>query len=153
MTTIDQDWLVSADLTPDVADPRLAPFYAAASNGELALPVCAGCGLALELEQRVCDGCDGGEVRWVPTELTGTVHAVTTVHRREAGLIVAEQPYPVIDVELASGHRLVITTTAPCAASPAIGDPVQIAFRSVGGVAIPAVYLAEAPQPTLEVSS
>jgi phenylpropionate dioxygenase-like ring-hydroxylating dioxygenase large terminal subunit len=31
------------------------------------------------------------------------VHAATLVHRREPGLIIAVQPYPVIDVELTSG--------------------------------------------------
>jgi len=78
--------------------------------------VCAACGMPLELEQYVCDACGasaeigtlGREWRDVP--LAGTVHTATLVHRREPGLIVATGPYPVIDIELASGHRLVLTT-------------------------------------------
>jgi uncharacterized OB-fold protein len=70
------------------------------------------------------------------------------VHRREPGLIVADAPYPVIDVELASGHRLVLTTTQACPHAPAIGAPVEIAFRTVGAVAVPAVSLL--PPPTGE---
>ena len=63
--------------------------------------------------------------------LAGTVHTATLVHRRERGLILATGPYPVIDVELASGHRLVLTTAAPSGQAPDIGTPVEIAFRTV----------------------
>jgi uncharacterized OB-fold protein len=139
------DWLVAPELAPDAGDPVMAPLYAAATRGALALPFCAACCTPLELEQYVCDACGasadigtaGREWRDVP--LTGTVHTVTLVHRREPGLIVAPGPYPVIDVELASGHRLVLTTAAPSGQAPDIGAPVEIAFRTVGAVTLPAV--------------
>jgi uncharacterized OB-fold protein len=139
------DWLVAPELVPDVADPVMAPVYAAAARGALALPFCAACGTPLELEQYVCDACGtsaeigtpGREWRDVP--LAGTVHAATLVHRREPGLIVAPGPYPVIDVELDSGHRLVLTTATPSGGAPDIGTPVEIAFRTVGDVTLPAV--------------
>ena len=35
------DWLVAPDLAPDAADPVMAPLYAAAARGALALPFCA----------------------------------------------------------------------------------------------------------------
>jgi hypothetical protein len=69
------------------------------------------------------------------------------VHRREPGLIVAAGPYPVIDVELASGHRLVLTTATPSGEVPAIGAPVEIAFRTVGAVELPAVRLSRTAPP------
>src|SRR6204780_1291158 len=139
------DWLAAAERAPDATDPVLAPVYEAAARGALALPFCAGCGTPLELEQYVCDACGasaeigrtGREWRDVP--LAGTVHAATLVHRREPGLIVATGPYPVIDVELASGHRLVLTTATPSGQTPEIGAPVEIAFRTVGVVTLPAV--------------
>jgi uncharacterized protein len=147
------DWLVAPELAPDAADPVLAPVYEAAARGALALPFCAGCGVPLELEQYVCDGCGasaeigtpGREWREVP--LVGTVHASTLVHRREPGLIVAMRPYPVIDVELDSGHRLVLTTATPCGQAPDIGAPVEIAFRAVGTVTVPAVRFPRAASP------
>jgi len=151
MSAEQADWLVSAELAPDAADPRLAPFYAAAARGALELPRCAGCGLALELEQRVCDGCGGCEVRWAEAERAGIVHASTSVHRREAALIRTDAPYPVLDVELSSGHRLVMTTVERSDRDVEIGTPVQIGFRSIGGVTVPAAFLPEAPPPTLEV--
>lgn len=139
------DWLVAPDLAPDTADPVMSPVYEAAARGALALPFCAACGTPLELEQYVCDACGasaeigtpGREWRDVPP--AGTVHAATLVHRREPGLIVALGPYPVIDVELDSGHRLVLTTATPSGQAPEIGAPVEIAFRTVGAVTLPAV--------------
>jgi uncharacterized protein len=139
------DWLAAPELAPDAADPVLAPLYAAAARGALALPFCAACATPLELEQYVCDVCGAGaEIgtagrQWRDVPLEGTVHAATLVHRREPGLIVATGPYPVIDVELVSGHRLVLTTVTPSGAAPDVGAPVDIAFRTVGAVTLPAV--------------
>jgi uncharacterized OB-fold protein len=133
------DWLVAPELAPDPDDPDLAPLYAGAARGVLVMPFCAACGLPLELEQSVCDACGAPDRRWREVPRTGTVHAATLVHRRERGLIIATQPYPVIDVELTSGHRLVLTTTQACGQVPAIDAPVEIAFRTLGAVALPAV--------------
>ena len=141
MTAPGTDWLVAPELAPDAADPVLAPLYEAAERGQLALPFCVRCGTPLELEQPVCDSCDSPERHWREVPRAGTVHAATLVHRREPGLIVAGAPYPVIDVELASGHRVVLTTAGPCGHAPGIGTPVEIAFRVVGAVAVPAVQV------------
>jgi len=139
------DWLVASELAPDTADPVLTPLYEAAARGALALPFCAACSTPLELEQYVCDACGASaEIGtpgrdWCDVPLAGTVHTATLVHRREPGLIVATGTYPVIDVELTSGHRLVLSTAAPSGQAPDIGAPVEIAFRTVGAVTLPAV--------------
>ena len=146
------DWLVAPDLAPEAADPVMAPVYEAAARGALALPFCAACSAPLELEQYVCDRCGANAGvgtagrEWRDVSLAGTVHTATLVHRREPGLILATGPYPVIDVELASGHRLVLTTDAPSGQAPDIGTPVEIAFRTVGGVKLPAVRAAQSPR-------
>ena len=152
------DWLVAPELAPDTADPVMAPVYEAAARGALALPFCAACSTPLELEQYVCDACGasagvgsaGREWRDVP--LAGTVHTATLVHRREPGLIIAPGPYPVIDVELASGHRLVLATAAPSGQAPDIGAPVEIAFRTVGAVTLPAVRFPRSGSPLPQVT-
>jgi uncharacterized protein len=142
------DWLVAPELAPDAVDPVMAPVYEAAARGALALPFCAACATPLELEQYVCDACGASaEIgtagrAWRDVPLAGAVHAATLVHRREPGLILATGPYPVIDVELASGHRLVLTTATPSGTAPDIGAPVEIAFRVVGAVTLPAVRVA-----------
>lgn len=138
MNTSPTDWLVTDALAPATSG-HLAPLYQASSQGTLAMPFCSLCDQAVELEQSVCHRCGRGGVQWKPVEPAGAVHAVTTVHRRERSLIVSEHPYPVIDVELRSGHRVVMTTTHPLAEAPRIGDHVRVGFRIVGGVAVPAV--------------
>lgn len=140
MTTVAlEDWLLDGALAPTVDGDPLAPLYAAAARGELALPFCAGCAQPLELDQEICDTCGGVENGWRTVELRGTVHSATLMHRREPGLVRAQRPYPIVDVDLNSGHRLVLTTVHPATTAPAIGTAVRIGFRHLGGVAIPAI--------------
>jgi len=52
-------------------------------------------------------------------------------------------PYPIVDVELSSGHRMVMTTVQPADTAPPIGTAVRIGFRHLGDVAIPAIDILE----------
>lgn len=81
----------------------------------------------------------GGDRSWRAVAPHGTVHAATLMHRREPGLVHARGPYPIVDVELDSGHRLVMTTARPTDTAPRIGTAVHIAFRRLGDVVIPAI--------------
>jgi len=143
------DWLLESALAPvvagDVGDV-LAPFYDAAAHGELAMPFCAECDQPLEMEQRVCDGCGAAHARWCAVEPSGSVHAATVMHRLEPGLVRADAPYPIVDVELHSGHRLVMTTVHPSSTAPPIGAPVRIGFRRLGDIALPAIESVEESQ-------
>jgi uncharacterized OB-fold protein len=140
MTAVTQrDWLLDDRLQPDAGHPALRPLFDAAARGALALPFCAACAIPLELEQLVCDGCGSADRVWREVPLAGVVHSATVMHRREAGLVVTEGPYPLIDVETESGHRMIMTTAVATNRAPAIGDTVAIAFRRVGDVAVPAV--------------
>jgi uncharacterized protein len=134
-----EDWLLDAALAPEPEHDALAPLYHATSRNELSLPFCAACAQPLELDQEACDHCGCTEHDWRTVQLRGTVHAATLMHRREPGLVHAEAPYPIVDVELTSGHRLVMTTAQPADVVPAIGAAVRIGFRRLGDVAIPAI--------------
>jgi uncharacterized protein len=138
-----EDWLLDPALAPHPEHDPLAPLYRASSGNELVLPFCAACAQPLELDQEVCDHCGGTEHDWRTVELRGTVHAATLMHRREPGLVHARAPYPIVDVELRSGHRLVMTTAQPADVAPAIGAHVRIGFRRLGDVAIPAIDTTE----------
>jgi uncharacterized OB-fold protein len=138
-TTALEDWLLDQALSPAAEHDPLTPLYRASARNELALPFCAACGQPLELDQEVCDHCSGAEQDWRTVEPHGTVHAATLMHRLEPGLVHAQSPYPIVDVELTSGHRLVMTTVQPAATAPAIGRGVRIGFRRLGDVAIPAI--------------
>jgi uncharacterized protein len=141
-TTV-EDWLLDNALAPNVDDELLAPLYRAAARNEFAMPFCAACALPLELDQEICDRCGNDEPDWRTVDPHGTVHAATLMHRREPGLVHAVAPYPIVDVELASGHRLVMTTVQPAGTAPAIGTAVRIGFRHLGDVAIPAIDILE----------
>ena len=134
-----EDWLLNSALAPEPDHDALRPLYQAATRGELALPFCAACAQPLELDQEVCDACGGTEHDWRTVDLRGTVHAATLMHRREPGLVRAQAPYPIVDVELESGHRILMTTAQPADAAPEIGAKVRIGFRRLGDVAIPAI--------------
>jgi uncharacterized OB-fold protein len=136
-----QDWLLEPALAPAVDDDTIRPLYDAAARGELVLPFCAKCELPLELEQQTCDGCGHPERLWRQVDPSGSVHAATVMHRREAGLVRATEPYLIIDVEMDSGHRVVMTTLTPTHRAPRIGARVRIGFRRLGDVAIPAANL------------
>lgn len=132
------DWLLDDGVAPGGKDDPLAPLYEGSARGELVLPFCGSCHLPLDLEQLVCDGCGSFECAWSVAEPLGTVHSVTVMHRVEPGLVHADGPYPIVDVELADGHRLIMTTLESTSVPPTIGDTVRVAFRYLGGVAIPA---------------
>jgi hypothetical protein len=61
------------------------------------------------------------------------------LHRRGPGLLRTPGSYHVIDVQLSGGHRVIMTTSRPVEAAPADGDPVEVTFRQVGSVSVPAV--------------
>jgi uncharacterized OB-fold protein len=138
-----EDWLLDSALAPTADDDVLAPLYGAASRNELVMPFCAACALPLELDQEVCDGCGRVERDWRTVDPRGTVHAATLMHRREPGLVRGVMPYPIVDVELTSGHRIVMTTVHPANTAPLIGTSVRIGFRRLGDVAIPAIDILE----------
>jgi uncharacterized protein len=141
--TATTDWLVDDSLAPTI-EGELAPLYAGAQRGELCLPFCGSCvDLALELDQTACDRCGSANMVWCPVPLMGVVHSQTTVHRLEPGLIRTSRPYEILDIELPSTHRLLMTTTASTDAPHRIGDTVRIGFRRVGNVSIPAVVTSE----------
>ncbi|MDV6976955.1 Zn-ribbon domain-containing OB-fold protein [Mycobacterium intracellulare] len=138
-----EDWLLDSALAPAADDDMLAPLYRAAARNELALPFCAACALPLELDQEVCDQCGNAEQDWRTVDPRGTVHATTLMHRREGGLVRSVAPYPIVDVELTSGHRIVMTTVQPADTAPPIGTAVRIGFRHLGDIAIPAIDILE----------
>jgi len=136
-TALGTDWLLADSLAPIAAGDVLQPLYDGAVRGKLVLPFCEHCSLTLDLEQQVCDGCGAHAIAWRSVEPVGIVHAATVMHRREPGLVLATSPYQILDVELDSGHRLVMTTAEPEPTTAAIGDPVHVTFRDLGGVQIP----------------
>lgn len=137
------DWLLSDTVAPDALGDPLQPLYDGAALRAVTVPFCGTCQLALELEQQRCDGCGSANVVWRQVDSVGTVHSATVMHRRERGLVLADEPYPIVDVELLSGHRIIVTTVTPCSTPPPIGTRVTLSFRQLGTTAIPAIEYSE----------
>jgi uncharacterized OB-fold protein len=144
------DWLLADSLAPQVEGDPLAPLYDGSARGLLVLPFCSACSLPLDLDQQVCDGCGAAAIAWREVTPTGVVHSATVMHRREPGLVLATEPYPILDVELTDGHRLIMTTREPPSSPVQIGDPVVVVFRDLGGVAIPAAEITSTAPSTTE---
>jgi uncharacterized OB-fold protein len=58
---------------PDVDDPLVAPFFAAAARDELAITRCASCGRYVWYPTARCSGCESDRIEWVPVRGDGTL--------------------------------------------------------------------------------
>jgi len=56
-------------------------FWAAAAEGRLAIPECDDCGIRFFVPEPACPGCLSRSWHYAPSAGTGTVYAVTVVHR------------------------------------------------------------------------
>lgn len=66
---------------PDLGDPRVGPFYAAASRGELAVPRCTSCGRFVWYPAEECPRCGGSDHPWVALSGRGTLFSWAVVRR------------------------------------------------------------------------
>ena len=92
MTAADGDWLVADELAPDPSG-TLRSLFEQAALGELVMPSVTTAARPLELEQFACDAC-GGRVASRRVDPSGTVRAVTTVHRREPRVDTSDETVP-----------------------------------------------------------
>jgi uncharacterized OB-fold protein len=89
------------------------PFFAAAREGRLRLPYCAGCGQLVHPGLQHCQGCLGEAFDWREASGRGTVHSYVVMNRA----LHSQFPggYHVCVVELDEGLRFVaeVTTDRP----------------------------------------
>jgi uncharacterized protein len=105
-----------------------APFWDAATRGELLIQRCPACGAFQFYPRPFCLACQAADPEWVASAGVGSVHAMTTVHLRVDPAL--EPPYVVAVVELDEGPRLVTNLVGEPAA---IGDRVRVAWREREG--------------------
>ena len=107
-----------------------APYWAAAAEGRLVLPVCDACGHHIWYPRSWCPVCEGDAVTWTELSGTGTVYACTTI-RKSMGPWAAAAPYVAAYVELAEGPRLLTNIVTDDPGSIAIGQLVVAVFVPV----------------------
>lgn len=115
---------------PDVDDPRTAPFWAAAADGQLVVQRCPACGALRWPPGPVCTECltPGGE--WAPVRPTGTLYSYAEYHRALDPAFAAEVPYVVALVELDDGPRMYGRFHGPVS-TQTVGRRVRAVFDEV----------------------
>ncbi|MEU4731517.1 OB-fold domain-containing protein [Streptomyces sp. NPDC023588] len=137
------------ELLLPVPDEDGAPFWEYAAQGELRIQACAapGCGRLRFPPRPCCPHCRSFDSAWRRMSGRGRIWSYVRPHPPLLPAYAAQAPYNVILVELADAPHirlagnLVTRADAPLdSVDPArlrIGARVQVAFTSVGGMAVP----------------
>lgn len=96
------------------------PFTLGLAAGRLRYQRCDACASALTGQRYACSRCGSPRLAWCDAAGTGTVYAVSTVHRAPTEAFRALLPYTLVLVDLDEGPRVM----AHGAPGLAIGDPV-----------------------------
>lgn len=110
--------------------PEAAPYWAAAAESRLVLPVCDACAHAIWYPRAWCPVCGSDAVTWTEMSGHGTVYA-RTVLRKGMGPWAAAAPYVAAYVELAEGPRILTNVVADDPLAVEIGQAVTATFVPV----------------------
>lgn len=138
MTGAPTDWLMDPAARPS-GEPPLEEFLEAAAAGSLSMPFCSLCDRPLDIDQVRCEGCCEGRPTWRQVDLTGRVLAAIEMHRFEKSLVRSTAPYQLVEVELVSGHRLIVSTDEPTSRKYQAGDAIDLGLVEVGGQNVPRI--------------
>lgn len=131
-------------MSTDAVSPRPAPvvtddnrgFWAAASEGRLAIQRCRSCGRYHHPPRPVCPSCHSTDQQWSDAAGTGVVYSYALLHHPQHPAF----DYPVIAalVDLDEGVRLVTNLVDIDSGDVAIGMPVEVSFvPTAGDAAVP----------------
>jgi uncharacterized protein len=87
-------------------DATASPFAQGLAAGVLRYQRCGGCGAALTGQRFACTACGSQLLVWADAAGTGTVYAVSTVHRAPTEAWRALAPYTLALVDLDEGPRV-----------------------------------------------
>lgn len=124
-------------------DPA-APFWAAAAEGRLDIPVCEDCGRPHLFPRSFCPFCGSARLAWREASGRGEIYSFSVVHRAPSAAFAPEAPYTIAIVRLAEGpHLMGRLRAAPDAAR--VGLPVRIGFGDSPAGGRIAIFEPEAP--------
>lgn len=114
--------------------PETAPFWSAAKEGRLVLPVCTRCETPIWYPKVFCGACGSLDVAWRQMSGRGTLYSFSQVHRGEG-------PYRELSsfilalVDLDEGARLLTNIVDADAADLRVGQAVEVVFHPAGDAA------------------
>lgn len=111
-------------------NPEAEPFWTAAAEGRLVLPVCNACGHHIWYPRSWCPVCGAPDVTWSELSGRGTVYACTLL-RKAMGPWQGSAPFVVAYVELEEGPRILTNVVTDEPASVRVGDAVEAVFVPV----------------------
>lgn len=118
--------------------PESAAYWAGGLEGNLLIGRCDDCDRLHHPPHAVCPGCWSSNVTAVPAKGTGTVEAVSVVHRNGVPALKARLPYAIGYVSLDEGPRVTASVVGCPPDDVTIGMRVQVDFEPLSDeVAIP----------------
>ncbi len=132
------DWLLQDSAAPSDVAP-LTQYLSGSAEGKLVMPFCAACQHPLDLDQLQCDACAHQERTWQEVEPAGVTTVAIMMNRVDARYVKHDAAYPVIEVLLNSGHRIIVSTSSVADAPIAADTPVRLEFVRVGTQNIPRI--------------
>lgn len=91
---------------PNVDDPRLSEYWAAARRGVLRIPFCVSCGAAQWPPRPTCQRCHSLDLGWRDIDPQGAVYTFFVSYRAFHPGFASELPYAVAAVEVLPGIRM-----------------------------------------------
>jgi hypothetical protein len=120
------------------ATGELAPFFAAAKQGQLVVQRCASCGLDRFPPREVCSRCWSRDATWAPVSGRGEVYSFYLMHQVYHPGFASEVPYVVVLVQLEDGPRVLSNLVGCTREEIRVGMPVEVTFEDVSeDVALP----------------
>jgi len=120
----------SARPIPEVS-PALAPYFAAARAGRLAVQRCTGCGALRFPPRELCSACLATEAAWQEVSGRGEIFSYYVMHQIYHPGFAAEVPYAVVVVKLEEGPKLTSNVVDCPLDEIAIGMPVEVVFEEL----------------------
>lgn len=135
-------------LLPDTDDPQMAPFFEAASNGELRIQACSACRRLRHPPRPVCPYCQSFESEWRLMSGNATVWSYVVPHPPLLAAYAEVAPYNVVVVGLDEDPSIRLVGNVVASADGAlnsvapdtiaIGMPVSVVFPPpLDGVVLP----------------
>ncbi len=115
---------------PPPENLEVEPFWTAAADSRLVLPVCNACGHPIWYPRSWCPVCGSDSVTWTEMSGRGTVYACTVI-RKGMGPWAAAAPYVAAYVELVEGPRVLTNVVTDDVTSVQIGSEVEAVFEPV----------------------
>ncbi len=119
---------MSYDKPLPVIDHDSAPYWDAAREGRLDIPLCNACGKHHFYPRAICPHCYSSDLKFDTVSGRGTVHTYT-IARRPAGPAYSDEvPYVVALIDLEEGPRMMSRIETDDPESVRIDAPVEVTF-------------------------